>query len=53
MKRKFLTTKKITYYLRGHAYEYIPTVEKILEDKGLLQDSEGAKIVEVSGEVGN
>jgi len=32
------------------AYEYIPVVEDILESKGLLQDSEGAKIVEVSEE---
>lgn len=30
------------------AYAYIPAVENILENKGLLQDSEGAKIVEVS-----
>ena len=32
------------------AYAYIPTVEDILENQGLLQDSEGAKIVEVSEE---
>lgn len=32
------------------AYEYIPTVEKLFESKGLLEDSEGAKIVEVSDE---
>ena len=32
------------------AYNYIPAVEEILNDKGLLQDSEGAKIVEVSEE---
>lgn len=30
------------------AYEYIPVCEEILENKGLLQDSEGAKIVDVS-----
>lgn len=33
------------------AYEYIPCVERILESQGLLLDSEGAKIVEVSEEV--
>lgn len=32
------------------AYHYIPYVENILEEKGLLQDSEGARIVEVSEE---
>lgn len=30
------------------AYEYIPVVEKIFEEKNLLEDSEGAKIVDVS-----
>lgn len=32
------------------AYEYIPAVENILEKNGLLQDSEGAMIVDVSEE---
>ena len=30
------------------AYEYIPIVEKIFEEKNLLEDSEGAKVVDVS-----
>lgn len=30
------------------AYDYIPIVEKIFEEKNLLEDSEGAKIVDVS-----
>ncbi len=33
------------------AYNYIPAVEKVLEGKGLLEDSEGAKIVDVSEEI--
>lgn len=32
------------------AYDYIPAVENILEEKGLLQDSEGAIVVDVSEE---
>ena len=33
------------WYSESDAYEYIPKVEKILEDKCLLKDSNGAKVV--------
>ena len=36
------------WYGESDAYEYIPFVEKILEDKKLLKSSEGAKVVFVN-----
>jgi arginyl-tRNA synthetase len=42
----------VTIEERGESYynEYIPRVVKILEEKGLVEDSEGARVITVSGQ---
>ena len=42
---KYIDVNFDYWYSESDAYEYIPKVEKILEDKNLLKDSEGAKVV--------
>ena len=45
---KYIDVNFDYWYSESDAYEYIPKVEKILEEKGLLKDSEGAKVVFVN-----
>ena len=42
---KYIDVNFDYWYSESNSYEYIPKVEKILEDKNLLKDSEGAKVV--------
>ena len=42
---KYIDVNFDYWYSESDAYEYIPKVEKILEDEKLLKDSEGAKVV--------
>ena len=45
---KYIDVNFDYWYSESDAYEYIPKVEKILEDKNLLTDSQGAKVVFVN-----
>lgn len=47
---KYLDVSFDLWYGESDAYPYIPKVEKILQEKNLLQESEGALIVNVSKE---
>ena len=45
---KYIDVNFDYWYSESDAYEYIPKVEKILEDKNLLTESQGAKVVFVN-----
>ena len=45
---KYIDVNFDYWYSESDAYEYIPKVEKILEEKNLLTDSQGAKVVFVN-----
>lgn len=47
---KYLDVDFDLWYGEMDSRKYIPLVEKVLEDKGILEDSEGAKVVDVKKE---